>query len=215
MPHMDKQWANFYAKYLTLNAERRLRCACALTQFCCTAGKSILMFLNVSFPCERLAPHQWVHVFSSRAASNQTLHGGTGPMVAVYFAQQHWPLSRHIKWQSATWVEWLNIQYTLWLFTIWNIQYFFLGGGGGYFFLVGWLVVFNVPSTARSFRDGTPIYCPLRRTWSSINTLGNWTRGRRMAVHYVTAVLRKLHWGGGGGGGGGVLKTEANQHLNY
>ena len=30
--------------------------------------------------------------------------------------------------------------------------------------LVGWLVVFNVPSTARSFRDGTPIYCPLRRT---------------------------------------------------
>ena len=35
---------------------------------------------------------------------------------------------------------------------------------------VGWLVVFNVPSTAMSFRDGTPIYCPLRRTWSSINT---------------------------------------------
>ena len=29
--------------------------------------------------------------------------------------------------------------------------------------LVGWLVVFNVPSTARSFRDGIPIYCPLRR----------------------------------------------------
>ena len=27
-----------------------------------------------------------------------------------------------------------------------------------------WLAVFNVPSTARSFRDGTPIYCPLRRT---------------------------------------------------
>ena len=25
-----------------------------------------------------------------------------------------------------------------------------------------WLVVFNVPSTARSCRDGTPIYCPLR-----------------------------------------------------
>ena len=34
--------------------------------------------------------------------------------------------------------------------------------------LVGWLVVFYVPSTARSFRDGTPIYCPLRRTWSSV-----------------------------------------------
>ena len=36
--------------------------------------------------------------------------------------------------------------------------------------LVGWLVVFNVPSKARSFRDGTPIYCPLGRTWSSIDT---------------------------------------------
>ena len=32
------------------------------------------------------------------------------------------------------------------------------------FRLVGWLVVFNVPSTARSLRDGTPIYCPLRKT---------------------------------------------------
>ena len=31
-------------------------------------------------------------------------------------------------------------------------------------YLVGWLVVFNVPSTARTFRDGTLIYCPLRRT---------------------------------------------------
>ena len=36
--------------------------------------------------------------------------------------------------------------------------------------MVGWLVVFNVPSTARSLRDGTPIYYPLRRTWSLINT---------------------------------------------
>ena len=36
--------------------------------------------------------------------------------------------------------------------------------------LVGWLVVFNVPSTARSFRDGAPIYCPLRRTWSLVFT---------------------------------------------
>ena len=33
-----------------------------------------------------------------------------------------------------------------------------------------WLVVFYVPSTARSFRDGTSIYCPLRRTWSSVFT---------------------------------------------
>ena len=36
--------------------------------------------------------------------------------------------------------------------------------------LIGWLVVFNVPSTARSFRDGATIYCPLRRTWSLVFT---------------------------------------------
>ena len=36
--------------------------------------------------------------------------------------------------------------------------------------LNGWLVVFYAPSTARSFRDGTPIYCPLRRTWSLLFT---------------------------------------------
>ena len=30
--------------------------------------------------------------------------------------------------------------------------------------------MFCVPSTAGSFRDGTPIYCPLRRMWSSVNT---------------------------------------------
>ena len=35
---------------------------------------------------------------------------------------------------------------------------------------VGCLDVFYVPSTARSFRDGTPIYCPLLRTWSSVFT---------------------------------------------
>ena len=35
-----------------------------------------------------------------------------------------------------------------------------------YGWLVGWLCL----STARSFRDGTPIYSPLRRMWSSINT---------------------------------------------
>ena len=29
---------------------------------------------------------------------------------------------------------------------------------------------FYIPSTARSFRDGTPIYCLLRRTCSSVNT---------------------------------------------
>ena len=35
---------------------------------------------------------------------------------------------------------------------------------------VGWLVVFYVPSTASSFRDGTPIYCRLWRMWSSVFT---------------------------------------------
>ena len=39
-----------------------------------------------------------------------------------------------------------------------------------WFLLVGWLVVFHVPSTVRSFRDGNPIYCPLRRMWSSVFT---------------------------------------------
>ena len=32
------------------------------------------------------------------------------------------------------------------------------------------LFVFYVPSTARSFREGTSIYCPLRRMCSSVNT---------------------------------------------
>ena len=40
----------------------------------------------------------------------------------------------------------------------------------GMFCMVVWLVVFYVSSTARSFRDGTPIYCPLWRTWSSVFT---------------------------------------------
>ena len=30
--------------------------------------------------------------------------------------------------------------------------------------VVGWLVVFYIPTSVRSFRDGTPTYCPLRRT---------------------------------------------------
>ena len=60
---------------------------------------------------------------------------------------------------------------------------------------VGWLVVFNVPSTARSFRDGTPIYCPLRRTWSSINApfrpgFEPWA----VAWQSITLPLRKLHY---------------------
>ena len=59
------------------------------------------------------------------------------------------------------------------------------------------LFVFYVPSTARSFRDGTPIYCPLRRTDVKLGkyTIPTWNRtpGHRLAVHYTTAAPRKLH----------------------
>ena len=55
----------------------------------------------------------------------------------------------------------------------------FSGGTTFTLWLVDWLIVFYVPSTARSFRDGISIYCPLRRTLSSINTpfrpgIDNW-----------------------------------------
>ena len=39
-----------------------------------------------------------------------------------------------------------------------------------FWLVVSWSLVFYVPSTARSYREGTPIYCPLQRTWSSLNT---------------------------------------------
>ena len=58
-----------------------------------------------------------------------------------------------------------------------------------------WLVVFYVPSTARSFRDGTPIYCPF-----SVPCEGREARfphesnpDRCVAVHYTTAVPHQLH----------------------
>ena len=34
---------------------------------------------------------------------------------------------------------------------------------------------------------------------------GNWTPGRRMAVHYITAALRKLHWD--------FWKSQQNQRI--
>ena len=52
------------------------------------------------------------------------------------------------------------------------------------------LVVFSVPSTVRSFRDDTSIYCLLRRTWSSFFytiPTRNRTLGHHVAVHYTTA----------------------------
>ena len=48
---------------------------------------------------------------------------------------------------------------TNWIMQIYNYQKY-----------VGWLIVFNVLSTTRSFRDGAPIYYPLWRTWSSVST---------------------------------------------
>ena len=47
----------------------------------------------------------------------------------------------------------------------------------------GWLVVFYVASTTRSFRDGTPIYCPFQ---------SNRILGCRLAVYYTTDALRQL-----------------------
>ena len=60
--------------------------------------------------------------------------------------------------------------------------------------LVGRFVVFSVPSTGWSFRDGTHIYCPIakdvRLGFYTVPT-GNRTPGRRVAVHYTTQ--RQLH----------------------
>ena len=54
------------------------------------------------------------------------------------------------------------------------------------------LFVFYVPSTARSFRDGTPIAKDVKLGKYTIPT-GNRTPGRRVAVHYATTAPRKLH----------------------
>ena len=52
--------------------------------------------------------------------------------------------------------------------------------------MVGWLVVLNVPLTVRSFRDGTPIDCPLRRTSSSVFTpFPPFTSSRQAHVHHL------------------------------
>ena len=49
--------------------------------------------------------------------------------------------------------------------------------------------VFYVPSKARSFRDGTPINCPLDVELGKYIVLaGNRTPGRRVAFHHATAV---------------------------
>ena len=62
--------------------------------------------------------------------------------------------------------------------------------------LIGWLVVFDVQSTAdRSFRDGTPHLLSLAKdvklSFYNVPT-GNQTPGRHMAIHYTTAASRQL-----------------------
>ena len=62
---------------------------------------------------------------------------------------------------------------------------------GQKFGLVGWLVLFYVPSTARSFRDGTPIAKDVKLGFYTVPT-GNRTPGHRLAVHYTTTAPCKL-----------------------
>ena len=60
---------------------------------------------------------------------------------------------------------------------------------------VGWLVVFYVPSTARSFRDGIPHLLSLaqdEKLGKYTVPTGNRTPGRRVVVHYSTAAQRQL-----------------------
>ena len=58
----------------------------------------------------------------------------------------------------------------------------------------GWLVVFYVPLTVRSFRDGTPFTVLAKDVKFCFNTFptGNRTPGHRVAVHYTTAAPRQL-----------------------
>ena len=51
---------------------------------------------------------------------------------------------------------------------------------------------FFVPSTARSFRDGTPQFTKDMKLGISTVPTGNRTPGRRVAVHYTTAAPRQL-----------------------
>ena len=68
--------------------------------------------------------------------------------------------------------------------------------------LVGCLVVFYVPSTARSFRDSTAIYCPLQSTWSSVFTpfppgIEPWAvawQSFTLPLHLVTVTPAPWYW---------------------
>ena len=59
-----------------------------------------------------------------------------------------------------------------------------------------WLIVLSFPSTARSFRDGAPIYCRFAKDMKlgfCTVTTGNRTPGRCVAVHYTTTEPHQLH----------------------
>ena len=60
------------------------------------------------------------------------------------------------------------------------------------FFLFVCMFMFNVPSTARSFRDGIPFIAKDEKLGKYTVPTGNRTLGRRVAVHYATAAPRKL-----------------------
>ena len=64
-----------------------------------------------------------------------------------------------------------------------------------YIFVLVFLFVFYVPSTARSFRDGTHLLSLAKEVALGKYTVptGNRTPGRRVAVYYATSVPRKLH----------------------
>ena len=68
----------------------------------------------------------------------------------------------------------------------------------------GWLVVFYVPSTARSFRDGTPINCPLKgrearflhRSYMESNpgpSHGNLIESGNNLTGYILMLSRPVH----------------------
>ena len=63
------------------------------------------------------------------------------------------------------------------------------------YMLVGWLVVYSVQSTGRSFRAAPPftVPCEGREGLFLHRPTGNRTQGCREAVHYTSAALRQLH----------------------
>ena len=62
--------------------------------------------------------------------------------------------------------------------------------------IFGWWVVFYIPSTARTFRGGTPftrtVPCKGREAWSLHHSHWELNPGRRVAVQYTTAAPRQL-----------------------